>query len=114
MMEDLEAAFTRWDQERREEARVALELEVRWDGRDGTHVAYTREIGRGGCFIVSAEDVGVGNRLIFEVKTPTERWLRLFGEVIYELGEVGFGVRFKFLSAEDRAALGRLVEFAGE
>ncbi len=112
-MEELESAFTRWDQERREEARVPLELEVRWEGHGASHVARTREIGSRGCFIASREKVGVGNRLIFEVKTPTERWMRLFGEVIYELGEEGFGVRFKFLSAEDRATLARLMEYAG-
>src|SRR5688500_20384354 len=95
MMEELEAAFTRWDQERREEARLPLELEVRWEGRDGTHVAYTREVGRGGCFIASAGMLGVGNRLIFEVTTPTERWMRLFGEVILALGEAAVGVRLK-------------------
>ena len=31
VMEELEAAFTRWDQERREEARVALEVAMHWE-----------------------------------------------------------------------------------
>ena len=31
MMEELEAALTRWDQERREEAHAALEVAMHWE-----------------------------------------------------------------------------------
>lgn len=113
-MEEIEAAYARWDKERREGIRVPLQLEVRWEGLDGKRLAYTRDIGKGGCFMESAQTMPVGTRFIFEVKTPTGRCMRLFGEVIYALPDAGFGVRFKLLTEADRNALALLIEYAKE
>lgn len=111
-MEEIEAAYTRWEKERREDTRVCLELEVRWEGRAGKYLALTGDIARGGCFIASTQMVPVGDRFIFELKTPTGRWMRLFGEVIYQLPDIGFGVRFKLLTEMDRESLVLLLDYA--
>lgn len=111
-MEEIEAAYKRWDQERRENARVPLKLEVRWEGSTGKHLAETVDVGSGGCFIASAQMVPIGNRLIFEMQMPTGRSIRLFGEVIYHLTDSGFGIRFKFLNEMDRDAITLLVDYA--
>ena len=112
-MEEIEAAFTRWEREKREDARVSWELELRWESRAGISRASTGDIGRGGCFIKSAQVVPVGSHLLFELKTPTGRWIRLSGEVIYHLPDAGFGVRFKHLTAVDRDNLTLLLDYAG-
>jgi hypothetical protein len=111
-MEEIEVAYNRWEKEKREDARVSLKLELRWEGRAGSNLASTADIGRGGCFITSTQLVPVGDRLMFEVKTPTGRWMRLFGEVIYHLPDAGFGVRFKLLTAVDRETLELLLDYA--
>ena len=111
-MEEIEAAYARWEKEKREDARFPLKLELRWQDRAGLHLASTGDIGRGGCFITSDQMVPVGDRIMFELKTPTGRWMRLFGEVIYHMPDAGFGVRFKLLTAVDRDTLTLLLDYA--
>ena len=66
-----------------------------------------------GCFVLSGGSVNGGElvrvEIYFENGTAS-----LWGEVVYSIAEMGFAIRFKFTSDNERAALEKLIEDASE
>jgi hypothetical protein len=93
--------------ERRDEERVALNLEVRWEGV--THSARLSDISVDGCYIDSiAASFQVGEVVSFEVRLPGGDWLPLRGEVTHTMPNVGFGLCFTFLTDEEQRLIAQL------
>jgi hypothetical protein len=93
--------------------RVPLILEVRLESLSGNHTARTGDISLGGCYIESLCTVVMpGEDISFEVQLPSERWIRLRGEVAYHLSYMGFGVRFTDVSEFERNMLVQLIDSA--
>jgi hypothetical protein len=68
--------------ERRDEERIPLSLEVRWEGV--MHSARVSDISVDGCYIDTiAATVAVGELVSFELKLPGGEWLPLRGEVTH-------------------------------
>jgi hypothetical protein len=70
-------------------------------------------LSRGGCFIQTRADVRTDSTVVFRLRLPTDRWLRLQGTVAHTARRVGFGLRFTDLSETDRGMLALLEEYYG-
>ena len=97
--------------ERRISPRVPVSLEALWDALSGRREARVSDISLHGCFLEACGQTSVGERVRFLLRTPTERWIQLSGEVVFYQPMVGFGLRFMELSQHDQAMLRQLVEF---
>ena len=98
--------------ERRRQDRVRIPLEVRWEGLSGKHEARVYDICLGGCYIETAGQVELHERVRFEVQSPSGRWLPLQGEVMHSQPGFGFAVRFAELSEAQQQGLAALLEYA--
>lgn len=96
--------------ERRTDERVSLSLEANWEGLSGRHQARVGDLSMGGCYIDSSGRVSEGEIITFEIKLPDGRWLPLRGEVAHHLPNVGFSLRFSFLTDEEEDALAQLID----
>ncbi len=111
---EVNGAFTKWQEEedRRQEARVALTLEVRWDGLSGEDKASTSNISGDGCYVESAAAVSVNDHLSLEIRMPTGGWMLLHGKVTHHQPAKGFGLHFINLSGLEREILTLLIDYA--
>ena len=100
--------------ERRKAERVQTQLEASWEGafsrRDGTIV----DISSAGCFILTSDEVRPKELIRLEIQTPTGRRLYLWGEVVYQVHEMGFAVNFTGGDDTERRMLDMLVEYLRE
>jgi hypothetical protein len=98
--------------ERREFERVMFPMEMRWEGLSGRHSARVYDFSLGGCYVETIGQVTLGERISFEVQLPTGRWLQLQAEVVHVQPNIGFGLRLRTLSEQDRCMLEQLLEYA--
>ncbi len=98
--------------ERRRHERVRLPLEVRWEGLSGRHAARVYDLGLGGCYVETLGQVQAGERVRFEVQSPTGRWLGFRGEVVHAQPNMGFGLRLVDTTERQREVLEGLIEYA--
>ncbi len=93
--------------ERRDEERIPLSLEVRWEGVSRS--ARLSDISVDGCYIDTiAANVVIGEVISFEVRLPDGEWLPLRGEVTHTMPGVGFGLCFTFLTDEEQRLIAQL------
>ena len=62
-----------------------------------------------GCFVKTKVWITKGQKMYLRLWLPEERWLRLQGEILYHLEEIGFGILFTDVGAEDESILRELV-----
>ena len=93
------------EEERRVHRRVPLLVEVAWEGATGKYEARICDVSTTGCFIDTIGRAAAGETIRFTVRLPAGDWIKLQGEVIYELPRAGFGVRFANLSDDQRQHL---------
>lgn len=71
---------------------------------DKSHYAIARELGAGGCLVQSAESLGIGRVLFFEIVVGMKT-MRVIGKVLYEWPEGGnsmlSGIEFISLFTDD-------------
>ncbi|HEX8846400.1 MAG TPA: PilZ domain-containing protein [Pyrinomonadaceae bacterium] len=96
-------------EERREEERKSITLEVRWEGGSGVHSARVSDISMGGCYLDTLGQVEVGEIVTMEIKLPTGEWLPLRGSVAFHHPGLGFSVCFTFLTDEEQYQLAQLI-----
>ena len=97
--------------ERRTAQRISVSLEAIWEGMSGRRESRITDLSPHGCFLESCAQTSVGEKIKFFLRTPTERWLVLNGEVAFYQPMVGFGLRFTDMSEQDKAMLSQLIEF---
>lgn len=97
--------------ERRVAERVSVSLEAIWEGMSGRRESRITDLSLHGCFLESCAQTSVGEQIRFLLKTPTDRWLELTGEVAFYQPMVGFGMKFLNISEQDEAMLKQLIEF---
>lgn len=97
------------EQERREEYRVPVSLEVLWEGASGQHTARISDISLGGCYLDTLGSATPGEIIGLTIKLPGGELLNLRGEVAYHLPHQGFSVCFTFLTDEEQYSLSQLI-----
>jgi hypothetical protein len=92
--------------ERRRAERVKVNIEVRWEGvleqKEGTIV----DLSINGCFILTAHLVKTGELIRLEMENSLVIW----GEVIYQVEEMGFGLRFNAALGEEGQQVAKLIQ----
>lgn len=96
--------------ERRQDKRINISLQVRWDGMAGTHEARLDDISMGGCFVNTTGRVEIDEVVSLEIRLPSGEWLGLRGEVTSFQPGIGFGLLFTFLTEDEEDALRDLVD----
>jgi Tfp pilus assembly protein PilZ len=96
-------------EERREEERINVSLNVRWAGATGADTSRLSDIGLGGCFIDTLGQVTLGELIDLAIQLPNEEWLPLRGEVAFYQPNIGFSVCFTFITEDEQEALERLM-----
>ena len=100
--------------ERRGAERYKTRLAAKWEGvltrRDGT----VADISLTGCFLLTPDDVQPKELVRLEIETPSGQRLYLWGEVIYTVPEMGFGVRFTAADPSEQATLQSLINYLRE
>jgi len=65
-----------------------------------------------GCFFRTYADVQIKEIVSAQILLPTERWLRVEGEVSHREERAGFGVRFLGLTEEQKSLLELVIDYA--
>ncbi|HJP95480.1 MAG TPA: PilZ domain-containing protein [Pyrinomonadaceae bacterium] len=99
--------------EQRENPRIPLRLEVRWNGCETRIPDVTTDVSLGGCYIESLNSVTVGEVLNLGLRLPFSDTLPVSCEVRYHQPTIGFGLKFLQLSSFQRAALEGLIAYWG-
>lgn len=92
-------------EERRRIDRVKVSLRATWEGARSILQGEIVDLSGGGCFILTDDKVSVGELIRLGISHPEGRQLCLWGEVIYQMAEIGFGVRFTGGEDEDLKSL---------
>jgi hypothetical protein len=96
-------------EERREEERKEITLDVRWEGGAGRHPARISDLSLGGCYLDTLGGVEVGEVISLEIKLPSGEWLPLRGTVAFYHPGLGFSVCFTFLTDEEQSQLTEII-----
>ncbi len=97
-------------QERRNEGRIPVLMEIQLEGTAGNYSARTGDLSNGGCFVETLGKVEIGESISFKLRLPSGEWLDLEGQVMYEDPNVGFGLRFTGISEAHQKRLEWLVK----
>ena len=81
-------------EKQRSAARVKVGLKVTWEGLKTIMQGEVVDLSVTGCFVLSDDLVTVGELIRLEIQQPKSGVLYLWAEVIYQMSEIGFGVRF--------------------
>ncbi len=102
------------EQDRRNDERVRLALEVRWQSASGIDTGRCGAISRRGCHVDTTASVQVGGRICVEIRLAAGNWLPLCGEVVNCQPGAGFSIRFEDLPATSREMLAHLIDYFRE
>ena len=97
--------------EKRTFKRVAVALDVFWEGESASSYARMSDLSLGGCHVKTARRVAVGEPVTVDAFLPGGTRLRLRGEVAHRRWPTGFGLRFTGLTD---AQIGALLRVTGE
>jgi len=96
-------------EERRKDERVKANLDAGWEGILGRFEGQVGDISRSGCFVLSSDQVQPGELIRLEIKLPGEGEIYLWAEVMYQITEIGFALRFT--STDEGDALEHLLDY---
>jgi len=97
-------------EERRKAERAKVELRACWEGSIAQLKGSIVDLSITGCFILSDDKVRVGELIRVEIQPPKQGPLYVWGEVIYQIPEMGFAVHFTGADDSDLQRLGWLVK----
>ncbi|MBA2733752.1 MAG: PilZ domain-containing protein [Acidobacteria bacterium] len=96
-------------EERREEERKNITLDVRWEGGASRRPARISDLSLGGCYLDTLGSVEVGEIVNVEIKLPSGEWLPLRGTVAFHHPGLGFSVCFTFLTEDEQEQLTEII-----
>lgn len=99
-------------EEKRAAERVQLSLDARWEGLLAQCTGTVIDLSTTGCFILTSDLAAHDELIRLEVDLPTGGIVYLWGEIVYKISEMGFGVRFTNMREADRAMLELLIDYA--
>lgn len=97
-------------EERRQAERAKVDLKASWEGSLTQLEGSIVDLSITGCFILSDDKVRVGELIRVEIQPPQEGSLYIWGEVIYQIPEMGFAVHFTGADETDIKRLQWLVK----
>ena len=97
-------------EDRRKDDRVKIDLKVSWEGALTQLEGAIVDLSTSGCFILSDDRVRLGELIRVVIYPPGCDALYIWGEVVYQIPEMGFAVRFTGASESDVEFLRRIVK----
>ncbi len=97
--------------ERRRAERVKVSLDAHWEGVLAQCSGLVVDLSNTGCFILTPDQVRLKELIRMEIATPTGGVLYLWGEVVYQVSEMGFALRFTGMTDREEAMLQLLIEY---
>jgi len=99
--------------ERRRSKRFAVEIEVTWEGDTGHHQGIINDISLHGCYLLTGGTIHEKELVMVEIPMPEgKNTIRVWGTITNYLPEIGFGVEFTSLSAEEENVIQRIIDKA--
>jgi hypothetical protein len=98
------------EEERRKDDRVKIDLKVCWEGALTQLEGAIVDLSTSGCFILSDDRVRIGELIRVVIYPPGCAALYIWGEVVYQIPEMGFAVRFTSADESDVEILRRIVK----
>lgn len=99
--------------DRRGAERVRADLAAHWEGVLARRAGTVVDLSLTGCFVLTADEVRPGELIRLEIDLPEGGAINLWGEVVYKIPEMGFGVRFNASDTAEEAALGNFISSLG-
>lgn len=100
--------------DRRDAERFHVKLNARWEGvlaqRTGTIV----DISSTGCFLLTRDEVTPKELIRIAIQLPTERWIHLWAEVVYQISEMGFALRFTGTTETEQTMLELMLDMLAQ
>ncbi len=82
------------DKERRSKPRAHVKLDACWEGQSAQCGGLVVDLSETGCFILTSDRVVTGEVVRLTLDPASDRRVHLWGEVVYQIEEMGFGLRF--------------------
>jgi hypothetical protein len=98
--------------DRRGTERVQAHLEARWESVLARRSGTVTDISASGCFILTSSEVQPEELIRLGIRLPTGRWIYLWGEVVYNIADMGFALRFKGGDETELQMLSILIDYA--
>lgn len=96
-------------QDRRQAERIRLNVPARWQSLLTQGRGSVCDLSATGCFLLTAGDVRVSDLIRMEMDFG-EHLVFVWGTVVYQIEEMGFGMRFFFSEENEQRALTNLIE----
>jgi hypothetical protein len=76
--------------------------------RTGTVV----DISTTGCFVLTMDDVQNNELIRVEIRLIGGTWISLWGEIVYQVPEIGFGLKFTDIGQTSKDVIALLVDYS--
>jgi hypothetical protein len=96
--------------ERRRAERAKVNLDAHWEGVLAQCAGVVVDISLTGCFVLTSDLVKTNELVRLEIRLPEGERLYVWGEVVYQMSEIGFGVCFTLLTQGESLPLARLLD----
>ena len=100
--------------ERRQAERVKVALDAHWEGVLAQCSGMVVDLSVTGCFILTPDQVRTKELIRIEIEMPTGGRVYLWGEVVYQISEMGFALRFTGITEREETMLKLLVNYVRE
>jgi hypothetical protein len=94
--------------ERRRAPRIHVNFRARWEGAWARREGHITDLSSAGCFILTPDLVKPGEPVRLEIQLPKGE-IKIEGEVVYKIEDMGFAIEFTRASDEDRKRLAWLI-----
>ena len=94
--------------DRRRAQRIRVNFRARWEGTWARREGHITDLSAVGCFILTPDLVRAGEPVKLEIQLPRGE-IKIDGQVVYKIEEMGFAIEFTSASDEDRKRLNWLI-----
>ena len=94
--------------------RVQVDLRARWEANFDEREGSVADISTGGCFILTGGEVSPLELTRVEIELPSGSWIRLWGQIVYAVEDMGFAVRFAGVGDMEMEMLKNFIDYARE
>ena len=95
--------------ERRGAERIKVNFKARWAGEQASLSGDIADLSLTGCFILTPDMVSDGETIKLEIELPGGGAIKLEGQVVYKIEEMGFAIHFTNASQQDEKQLAWLI-----
>jgi len=95
-------------EERRKATRLRTNISVRWETLKTQGRGAVCDLSSSGCFVLTGGEVVPRELTRMDLSLP-DQVMTFWGNVVYEVSEMGFAVRFVFGSEADKESLARVI-----